>query len=134
MEDYVIEDAAIDMDDINSEDGEVSDNADNHDSEDPGEMIVSDSEGIEVVQVDSPDEFEDEDNTTCRSQLRPGLSSARPPVNSHQNRFEAEYNYVNIGPKRKLKVQWCNSKKSKRPRSALIKEGNMSEFVHVIFT
>ena len=99
VEDYVIEDTAVDMEDTNSDDGEVFDNANNHDSEYPGKTVVSDSEGIEVAQVDNPDESKDEIDTTGRNQLRPGLRSARPPVNNHQNRFEAEYNYANIEPK-----------------------------------
>ena len=97
-------------------------------------MADSDTEGIEVAQVDTPDEPEDVDNTTGRSQLRLGLRSARPPVNSHRNRFEAEYNYVNIGPKRSRRYDGVTPRRVKRPRSAQIKEGSMSEFVHVIFT
>ena len=45
-----------------------------------------------------------------------------------------EHNYANVESKRKLKVQWGNSKKSKKPRSARIKKGSMNEFMHVIFT
>ena len=107
----------------------------NHDSNDDINDVV-DGE-IDDASV-SHDELEEENNNEGsveeRSKGRPGLRRIRKPVNSHRNRFEREYNYLNAEVNGNRQSKWHNAKKHGRPRSARKCKGSLADAMHVIFT
>ena len=76
-----------------------------------------------------------------RSTTRPGLRRLRNPVNSHNNRFEREFNYASVKSRSGNKPKWHNAKKVGRSRSGPEKQvkgskcarGELSQAMNVIF-
>ena len=124
-------------DDVNN-DGNSNEELEEDSSQDSNDDINDIADGIiddaAVAQDELGEENDDETSVEERNERRLGLRRIRQPVNSHRNRFEREYNYLNIGSKGSKQSKWYNVKKHGRLRSARKCRGDLANAMHVIFT